>query len=77
MFVMAIVLVPGKIFHPSLMFVSKAGAYPRRCLTRVDPRLAHKQELLTRDKHSSLLGTLVNYGRKKFYNIWAAGYSCV
>jgi hypothetical protein len=26
-------------------------------------------ERLARDKHSSLLRTLINYGRKKFYNI--------
>ncbi len=28
-----------------------------------------KLERLSRDKHSSLLRTFVNYGRKKFYNI--------
>jgi len=31
--------------------------------------LADRQERLARDKHSSSLRTLANYGRKKFYNI--------
>jgi hypothetical protein len=30
--------------------------------------LENKLERLARDKHSSLLQTLINYGRKKFYN---------
>ncbi len=32
----------------------------------IDPRL----ERTAKDKHSSLLRTFVNYGGKKFYNIW-------
>ncbi len=33
-------------------------------------------ESLARDKQSSLIGTFVNYGRKKFYNIgpWAGNH---
>ncbi len=57
------VLVPGKPFQPSLMSANKA-----RCFTRVGSGLNQKHytrlERLNRDKHSSLLRTLVNYGRK-------------
>ncbi len=31
-------------------------------------------EKFARDKHSSLLRKLINYGRKKFYNIGPEGY---
>ncbi len=38
------------------------------------PHLIYKRktrlEILARDKHSSLLRPIVNYGRKKFYNVW-------
>jgi hypothetical protein len=68
-------LVFGKLFQPSLMFVGKAGA----CLSeetfkysnlRYARGLTRKHstmlEGLARDKHSSLV---INYGRKKFYYI--------
>ncbi len=86
------VLVRGRSLHPSVIFASKAGAYPR-----VDHFLAsptrlewHKFMLIlimlktcvldtldgvlfccfvTRDKHSSLLRPLINYGPERFYNI--------
>ncbi len=42
------------------------------CSTRVGSSLSHKHlamlESLVSEKHSSLLRTLVNYGRKMFYN---------
>jgi len=78
------VFVPGKSSQPSLMFVSRAGAYPSeaffRCFTLVfAPGLTHKHrpERLARDKHfsllqgsaSSFLQKVINYDRKKFYNI--------
>jgi hypothetical protein len=42
------------------MFASKAKAYP----SEVAP-----SQKLAMDKHSSLLNTLQNYGRKKFYKM--------
>ncbi len=62
--------VPGK---PSLMFVGKAKSLPlsgapESCFGAVGSSLTHKHttrlERLARDKHSSLLQTLVIYGRK-------------
>ncbi len=54
-------LVPGK---PSLMFVGKAMSASG---------LTHKHSTrlvrFAREKHSSLLGTFVNYRRKKFFNL--------
>ncbi len=67
-----------KPFQPSLMFVGKARSLPESgvlfgCSTQVGYSLTHKHqsrlERLARDKHSSLLRTFVNYGRKKFYNV--------
>ncbi len=52
------VLVPGKLFEHSLMFVGNP-----RSLTRV------KHLRLAWDKHCSLLQKFANYGCKKFYNI--------
>jgi hypothetical protein len=67
-----------KRFHPSLMFASKVKSFPKRgetesCSTWVGSR-PYPQKLdlggkACQDKHSSLLRTFVNYGRKKFYNI--------
>ncbi len=50
-----------KPFQDSIVFEGKAGAYPSE--------VPFKN--LTRGEHSSLLQTLQNYGRKKFYNIGA------
>ncbi len=51
------------------MFAGKAKNLPQSGA----PDFTHKQykklETLTKDKHSSLLGTLVNYVRIKNYNI--------
>ncbi len=74
--------VPGKLFQLSVMIVGKAGAYLAEALFRCStlgyaPGLTHKHytrlERLNRNKHSSLLRTFVNYGRKKFYNIGCRG----
>ncbi len=61
-------LVPGKPFQLSLMVVGKAGAYtdytfgfPHKHYTRL--------EKLARDKHSSLLQKIVNYGQKSFITL--------
>ncbi len=71
--------VPARAFQPSLMFVSMAGAYPCEDLFRCStlewtPGLTHKHnrtglERPVRDKHTSLLRTIVNYRRKKVYSI--------
>jgi hypothetical protein len=62
----------------SLMFDSKAGTYPRvetsRCFTLgytpgLTQKLYIRLESSKRGKHSSLLQTFVNYGRKKFSKI--------
>jgi hypothetical protein len=60
------------------MFVRKAGAYPGGAPERSSP-VGHDLSLTNKHlarlgkfamvKHSSLLRTFVNYGRKKFYNI--------
>ncbi len=52
--------VPGRPFHPRVLFASKAQAYPRE-----GP--LPQQKIL--DEHPSLLRTIVNYGRKKFQNM--------
>ncbi len=71
--------VTGKPLQPSLMFVRKTGAYLSGAPKRSSPfygrllplptniRLGWKS--LPGNKHFSFLRTLVNYGRKKFYNI--------
>ncbi len=56
------------------MFVGKAGSLPKsRAPERGFSGQTHKQwtrlERLARDKNSILLQTIVNYERKKFYNI--------
>jgi hypothetical protein len=55
---MFLVFVLGRPFEPGLMFVDNTGAYLRGAQFRCT-------------KHSSSLRTFVNYGRKKFYNIWS------
>ncbi len=47
-----------KPFQPGPVLECKAGIY-----------LLGKAERLSTDKHTSLLWTIVNYVRKKFYNI--------
>ncbi len=65
-------LVPGRLFQPCLMFWVRPGAYLYDldgCVTRVVSGLTCKQtrlESLDKDNYSSLLKTVVNYGRKKF-----------
>ncbi len=65
-------LVPGRLFQPCLMFWVRPGAYLYdldRCFTRVGSGLTCKHtrlESLDKDNYSSLLRTVVNYGRKKF-----------
>jgi hypothetical protein len=56
--------IPGKPFQSSLMFVGKAGAYPR-----VKHQLALHAYIRLGCKGSSLLLKFVNYGRKFFYRI--------
>ncbi len=65
--------VPSKPFQPSLIFVGKAKSLPwsrapTRCFNHVGSGLALKYqtklERNSRDKHSRLLRTFVNYGRK-------------
>ncbi len=72
----ATVFDPRKPFQPSLIFVAKAKSQPYlKCASlRQAPALllTHKHhsrlKMLARGKHSSLLQTLINYGRKTFYN---------
>ncbi len=70
-----VVLVHGKPFQPSPMFVCKARGLPQsgapeKCFNWVCYSLSNKhqtrQERLARYKHSSLLQRYVNYGRNKF-----------
>ncbi len=72
-----LVFLPGKQLQPSLMFVSKAKAYPSKTPFRFSllgqtSGLTHKHwpmlERPAMDKHFSLLRTLVNYERKKVCN---------
>jgi hypothetical protein len=70
------VFVPAKPFQLSIMFMIKDGVYlteaPFMCST-LEKAPAQKQlnrlKKLARDEHARLLRKLVNYGRKKFYNI--------
>ncbi len=71
--------VPGRPLQPRQMFVVKAAAYPSeapfRCSTLGSaPGLTRKHwtwlERPARNKHTSLLRKIVNYGRKTFYNPW-------
>jgi len=71
------VSVPWKPYRPSLMFVVEArsrheSGATERCFARVSSGLIHNHwarlEMLTGDKHSSLLRTFINNGRKKVYN---------
>jgi hypothetical protein len=59
--------VPGKLFQPSPMFKVKAVACPSEAPFRLSFLRETKLEMLVRDQH--LLRTLVNYGRKKLYNL--------
>ncbi len=70
--------VPGKPLQPNLMFAGTAMSWlyngaPKGFFSQVNSGLTRKhstrQELLIREKHSSLLQTVVYYDRKKFYNI--------
>ncbi len=46
-----------------------AGAPPQLGNLLASPTIIRRLERLARDKHSSLLRKLVNYGQKKFYTI--------
>jgi hypothetical protein len=65
--------VPGYFFHASLIFASKAGAYPSGAPFRCSrPTFQHYTRLwkLARDKHSSLFCRCVSDEEKKgFYDI--------
>jgi hypothetical protein len=72
------VFLTGKPFQSSLIFAGKAAAYPSGVPKRTSPldkalgfthRHQTRLESLARDIHYSLLRTIVNYGRNKFYNI--------
>jgi hypothetical protein len=52
------------------MLVSKAEAYPYETLSGTPVWDRFSLERLARDKHSSLVRTIVNYGSEKFNNIW-------
>jgi hypothetical protein len=64
-------------FQPNLMFANTAGAYPieppSSCSALGQASLlTHKQtrlEILAKDKHSSLIQTLVNYGSKNIITL--------
>ncbi len=70
--------VPVRSFHPSLIFVSKAGTYLSEASHVLYYRLGltYKHwtglEWAARDKHSNIMKTFVNCGRKMFYNIGSA-----
>ncbi len=55
-------------FQPSLAFMGTTSSLPYSVATFLFGRLLPKSQSLDY-KHSSLLQTLVNYGRKKFYGI--------
>ncbi len=68
--------VHGRPFQPSLIFASKTRVYLSEATFRcsilgLSPGFTHKHygslEMLARDKHSSLLWTLVNYRCKKSF----------
>jgi hypothetical protein len=70
-FIGLIKLGPGKPFQPRLMFVGRAKK-PKasfRYSTWAGSSLFFRMERLASDKHSSLLRTLANFSRKKFYTI--------
>jgi hypothetical protein len=73
----------GKFVQPSIIFVSKTRAYPRRVpfscsILGSGPCLTHKHwirlERLARDKHSSLLRNFVDYWRKNLTTLGAEGW---
>ncbi len=74
--------VPAKSAQPSIIFEFKAGAYPSEArfvwftwLGSVLPRRHQTRlERPATDKRSSLLQTLIYYGRKMFYNIGSSFY---
>jgi hypothetical protein len=51
------------------MSVGKARAYSKAEAVALPTNIKLSWKRLTRDKHSSLLHTFVNYGRKKFDKI--------
>jgi hypothetical protein len=56
------------------MFVNISGGDPKVEHLKGTANVRTRLERLSRDKHSSLLRSLANYDRKKFYNI---GPGCV
>ncbi len=74
-------LVRGKSIQSVLIFVGKARAYLSKSSFRFStPGLTFKHytrlERLVRDKHTSLLRTFVNYGRK-FFITWTPGAGAI
>ncbi len=72
------VLVPGRLFKLSLMFVGKASSQPQtgsleRCFIRVGSDVTRKHctrlEKPARNKNSSLLGPLMSYKENKVLSI--------
>jgi hypothetical protein len=70
--------VPGKPFQPGLIFVIKVRSLPQsgapeRSFIHVGSDDTRKYwtrlERLARDKHSSLLQILINYGYKRFMTL--------
>jgi len=51
------------------MSVGRARAYPKAEAVALPTNIKPGWKRLTGDKHSSLLHTFVNYGRKQFLNI--------
>jgi hypothetical protein len=67
------VFVSGKPFHSSVIVGVKAKSLTykgpsSRCSLSWVPDLWTRQERHARDKHSSLSGKFVNYGRKELFN---------
>jgi hypothetical protein len=78
MIVLNMCFVLGRPFQAIRLFVHEVRSLPyseapERIFTQVGSGLTHKHytrlELLTRDKHTFLLLSFVNYGHKKPYNI--------
>jgi hypothetical protein len=60
------IIVFGKSFQPSQMFVSKATAYPNEAL---QGRVLGFIALPAKDKHFILPRTFINYDHKKFIKL--------
>jgi hypothetical protein len=68
------VFVPGRPFHPNIIFVGKArSASP----TQIGSSLARKYQAMAkrpeRDKHSSLFSTFIGYEEKNIVKLTIGG----